>query len=680
MAHQDKGQIEEQKNGQSVVPVLEEFKKEAQIDRVLTESIVFRMVVRKDKTAYVCPTAGTLQSVIDPADPAYDTSLFDPIPYSNIEHVCLNQTQIIFTTNDGSTQQLYHGIVEEKFLDGEPEVLIPQSQNPRTSHRVEIKQIYGPLNFKVRGGVPVEAMKIDLLGFSENCIAVLRNSEKGAKQKHLVFQWTMDSIIKMSAANPHLEPISDEIEVEPVEDEKKVVYPVFKDMKTINHQAALLTEAGTVHTIVFNQGKPVKCAAVKKLNNIVKIESSYTHFLALERKEIPPISEWTPHQVADFITECGFPESAKIAIYTKIDGSQIEEFDEDLYIDTFGIDGVNELQKIRFQVGASKERRLVGQAVYGWGLNTFGQLGLSAISVNSGIPFPRTLPLPEELDDLSDQIVDIKCGKRHSFILTKSGKLWATGGYKEEKSKRLLKIQKEKAEEEGVISPEAAAEEGKKGKKVKKQKWEREFTNTKSKQEVSQETNEVKKKRMKNNHDAISIKKAVDRDENKWLQEKELSVKHRWMVMTEKREQTDQVIPSSIQVDSLEGMDWNTLKLYVNVSQKFVPVGRPTQPHSFVPAIGNAASEAQKKTNKWGTKFKEVDKLMASLIYDQKITKSDDGSQKVYTVCYEDRFLGLLETEVWRFVQDMDIPSHRVRLLKADGEIIWDRKNKYSAI
>ena len=85
---------------------------------------MFRAVIRKDRTAYVCPTAGSLESVIDPADPAYDPTLFDPIPYGNIEYVCLNQTQIIFTTNDGQEQKLYHGWVDEKILPGEPEALI----------------------------------------------------------------------------------------------------------------------------------------------------------------------------------------------------------------------------------------------------------------------------------------------------------------------------------------------------------------------------------------------------------------------------------------------------------------------------------------------------------------------------------------------------------------------------
>lgn len=60
----------------------------------------------------------------------------------------------------------------------------------------------------------------------------------------------------------------------------------------------------------------------------------------------------------------------------------IENFDEDIWVDTFGIIGINELQKIRFEIGQSRDEKLVSQAVYGWGSNLFGQLGLSNITVS----------------------------------------------------------------------------------------------------------------------------------------------------------------------------------------------------------------------------------------------------------------------------------------------------------
>lgn len=39
-------------------------------------------------------------------------------------------------------------------------------------------------------------------------------------------------------------------------------------------------------------------------------------------------------------------------------------------------------------------------------------------------------------------IVDMACGARHSFLLTKSGQIWATGNVQEDKSTRLQQLNK----------------------------------------------------------------------------------------------------------------------------------------------------------------------------------------------------------------------------------------------
>lgn len=67
-------------------------------------------------------------------------------------------------------------------------------------------------------------------------------------------------------------------------------------------------------------------------------------------------------------------------------------------------------------------------------------MGLSNIAVGNNIPQPKEIPIPEELEKLEDQIIDIVCSKRHSFLLTQKGIFWATGGIKEEKNQRLNQI------------------------------------------------------------------------------------------------------------------------------------------------------------------------------------------------------------------------------------------------
>ena len=52
----------------------------------------------------------------------------------------------------------------------------------------------------------------------------------------------------------------------------------------------------------------------------------------------------------------------------------------------------------------------------------------------------------------------------------------------------------------------------------------------------------------------------------------------------------------------------------------------------------------------------------------------------MFTVHHEDRFLGLISTPVTSFIEEGETPFHRIQLFKLDGEIIWDRKNKFSLI
>ena len=62
---------------------------------------------------------------------------------------------------------------------------------------------------------------------------------------------------------------------------------------------------------------------------------------------------------------------------------------------------------------------------------------MSNITQNKTIINPIEIPLPKEIRNCSDPIVDVQCGKRHSFIVTESGKLWAVGNLKFEKAHRL---------------------------------------------------------------------------------------------------------------------------------------------------------------------------------------------------------------------------------------------------
>ena len=67
-----------------------------------------------------------------------------------------------------------------------------------------------------------------------------------------------------------------------------------------------------------------------------------------------------------------FESSANIIKYKKINGQQILEATEDFLRDTLGINKLDELQKIRFEVGRRREGSIGSLSLYGWGSNSFG--------------------------------------------------------------------------------------------------------------------------------------------------------------------------------------------------------------------------------------------------------------------------------------------------------------------
>uniref|UniRef100_A0A7S3CVF1 MJ1316 RNA cyclic group end recognition domain-containing protein n=1 Tax=Strombidium rassoulzadegani TaxID=1082188 RepID=A0A7S3CVF1_9SPIT len=208
-------------------------------------------------------------------------------------------------------------------------------------------------------------------------------------------------------------------------------------------------------------------------------------------------------------------------------------------------------------------------------------------------------------------------------------------------------------------------------------------------------------KRLKHNDKEMKRKNQQGREENKMVNDQELSVKHRWINLCQLRGGNQTIVSNQLLVESICLVDALTLTIFITASRKFIATG-PSYNRYFAPAQEEAliskpsdlmgspeeggqhnkvivSEDGSSVVNKWG-KFKDVDKVMAFLCYDMKVHKGSQKNEKVYTVCYLDRFLGTLETEVWRFHEQMDVPSHRVRLIKCNGDVIWDRKNKFSLI
>ena len=70
-----------------------------------------------------------------------------------------------------------------------------------------------------------------------------------------------------------------------------------------------------------------------------------------------------------------------------------------------------------------------------------------------------------------------------------------------------------------------------------------------------------------------------------------------------------------------------------------------------------------------------ADKLIHYLAYLQTVDESVR-----YQVVYTDRMLGSLECPLDTFLDSSDIPFHRIQMFKRNGEICWDRKNRFSTL
>ena len=129
---------------------------------------------------------------------------------------------------------------------------------------------------------------------------------------------------------------------------------------------------------------------------------------------------------------------------------------------------------------------------------------------------------------------------------------------------------------------------------------------------------EKRKNKAKEKH---LMERQIGREENKMVNDNELSIKHRWINLAGKRGDNT-IVPARFSLESLYLIDVRSMTLILNVSRKFVPVGTSYK-HYFIPQEDvedtNSLNTKTFNKNKWDQKkFKDVGKTMAFLCYDQK--------------------------------------------------------------
>ena len=149
----------------------------------------------------------------------------------------------------------------------------------------------------------------------------------------------------------------------------------------------------------------------------------------------------------------------------------------------------------------------------------------------------------------------------------------------------------------------------------------------------------------------------TQREENKHQNTREQALPHRWVNYT--RAFSGEAFGKSFRPESLSFGAKNVIALCCCRFRQG-------------PSVAAGGSNRYVKGE---TKFKGGDKVIKRLVY-----QAQQQPEKRYTVCYEDRYLGLVESEIVKFYHGSDIPLHRIQLFKCDGTVIWDRKRKFTLI
>ncbi len=87
--------------------------------------------------------------------------------------------------------------------------------------------------------------------------------------------------------------------------------------------------------------------------------------------------------------------------------------------------------------------------------------------------------------------------------------------------------------------------------------------------------------------------------------------------------------------------------------------------------LGSNQGEIRKEA---GGKFNGANLIFDRILWDKALDKSE------FKVGYEDRFLGIMEVPFSDFAGVSDIPSHRIKYFKRNGEIVWDRVKKINIL
>ena len=142
------------------------------------------------------------------------------------------------------------------------------------------------------------------------------------------------------------------------------------------------------------------------LKNIVQIQSSLGHFLALKKAYRKSIYDWDAKTLEIWMGRNGFDFCMGVIKYGRITGSILANASFEFMRDTLGITDENLASKLKGELEKVRKECMQDCALFGWGTNKHGQLATKSLFASN--PIKITLPDHITLDETKKDLNSIK--------------------------------------------------------------------------------------------------------------------------------------------------------------------------------------------------------------------------------------------------------------------------------
>lgn len=191
-----------------------------------------------------------------------------------------------------------------------------------------------------------------------------------------------------------------------------------KDIKTGSNFSLILTGEGKVYNLA--KGTDVATQVPELRKAITQIAVGRGFCVVLQRKEYPPLDSWSTEMLIAWLEEQDFSELVPLARNSQLTGSDIEITDQYL-LDTLGLRKVDQ----KWRMKTILEQAVAGfveseYELYGWGMSTKGQLGVtSKVKRPSKLPHPPLSP--------NESISELVCNTNSTIVSTSASRIFGIG-------------------------------------------------------------------------------------------------------------------------------------------------------------------------------------------------------------------------------------------------------------